>query len=91
MRRVRRIAALLGLLVVTSSCATSFADDPAVPENQYTLTLARSWSRSTACSGTSAAGLTHSWNFSTIQASWPTGESVSAYASVCGRVDWSCR
>ncbi|MGX7670146.1 hypothetical protein [Plantactinospora sp. DSM 117369] len=42
-------------------------------------------SRSTASSGTSAESV-HSWNFSTIQPSCPTGESVSAYARVCGRV-----
>ena len=30
-------------------------------------------------------------NFSTVQASCPTGESLSPYASVCGRVVWICR
>ena len=28
------------------------------------------------------------WNFSTIHAARPTGESVSATPSVCGRVAW---
>ena len=49
------------------------------------LTLVSSWSRSTASSGSSAAGFVHSLNFSTIQASWATGESLRPYASVCGR------
>jgi len=39
--------------------------------NQYTLMLVRSWSRSTPSS-------VHSSNFSAIQASCPTGESVRA-------------
>ena len=30
----------------------------------------------------------HAWNFSTIQAASPTGESVSATPSVCGLVAW---
>ncbi len=30
----------------------------------------------------------HAWNFSTIQAASPTGESVKATPSVCGRVAW---
>ena len=55
----------------------SRADDPAVPLNQYRLTLVRRRSRPTASSGSAAAGSVHSLNFSTIQASWPTGESVS--------------
>jgi hypothetical protein len=45
--------------------------------NQKMLALTSSWSRSTASSGRVAAGSVHSWNFSTIHASWPTGESVS--------------
>ena len=39
-------------------------------------------------SGSSVRGCVHSRNLSMIQASWPTGESVRPYASVCGRVDW---
>jgi hypothetical protein len=46
--------------------------------NQYRLMVVSSWSRSTASSGSSAAALVHSLNFSTIQASWPTGESLRA-------------
>jgi hypothetical protein len=46
--------------------------------NQYTLTLASSWSRSTARSGSWLAGSVHSLTFSTIQASYPAGESVRA-------------
>lgn len=34
-------------------------------------------------------GSVHSVNFSAIQASCPTGESVSAYDTVCGRVECS--
>jgi hypothetical protein len=54
------------------SCATSqyrLADEPAVPVNQYRLTLVSSRSRSTASSGRSADGSVHSLNFSTIHAS----------------------
>jgi len=54
------------------------------------LTSVRIRSRSTASSGSLAAGSVHSWNFSTIQASSPAGESVSACAMVCGRVPWIC-
>jgi predicted DNA-binding transcriptional regulator YafY len=53
--------------------------------NQYTLMLVSSWSRSTTSSGSWGVSSVHSLNFSTIQASWPAGESVRAYASVCGR------
>jgi hypothetical protein len=42
-------------------------------------------SRCTASSGTFSESV-HSANFSTIHASCPTGESVSAYDTVCGRV-----
>ena len=34
-------------------------------------------------------GSVHSWNLSTIHANWPTGESVNAYAIVCGFVPCS--
>ena len=54
------------------------------------LTSVRIRSRSTASSGSRAAGLVQSWNFSTIQASSPEGESVSACPIVCGRVPWTC-
>jgi len=54
------------------------AADPAVPVRKYTDTLVRIRSRSTASSGRLARGSVHSLNFSTIQASWPAGESVSA-------------
>jgi hypothetical protein len=53
------------------------ADDPAVLVSQYSITLVSSWSRSTASSELSRESV-HSINFSAIQASWPTGESVSA-------------
>jgi hypothetical protein len=53
--------------------------------SQYTVTFVSIWSRSTASSGRSDESV-HSLNFSTIQASWPAGESVSPYASVWGRV-----
>ena len=48
------------------------------PVNQKMLTLVSNWSRSTASSGSVAAGSVHSWNFSTIQANCPAGESLSA-------------
>ena len=45
-------------------------------------------SRPMASSGRSWSDPVHSLNFSMIQASWPTGESLRAKESVCGRVDW---
>jgi len=54
------------------------ADDRAVPVSQYSITLVSRRSRSTASSGSSAAGSVQSLNFSTIQASCPAGESVMA-------------
>jgi hypothetical protein len=48
------------------------------------LTSVRIRSRSTASSGSSAAGSVQSWNFSVIQASSPAGELVSACAIVAG-------
>ena len=54
------------------------------------LTSVRIRSRSTASSGSLAAGSVHSWNFSTIQASSPDGESTSDCPMVCGRVPWTC-
>ena len=54
------------------------AAEPAVPVNQYTLTSARISSRGIASSGSAWPELVYSLNFSTIHASWPAGESVSA-------------
>ena len=60
---------------------TSRADEAAVPVNQWTETSVRM--RSTL---TTDAGSVHSVNFSAIHASCPTGESFSAYDTVCGRL-----
>src|SRR5689334_21349060 len=65
-----------------NACRPSYvkcADDAPDRVNQYTLTIV---SRSS--TGTPAS--VQSVNFSPIQASCPTGESVSEYASVDGRV-----
>ncbi|NUP18445.1 MAG: hypothetical protein HOZ81_20640 [Streptomyces sp.] len=62
------------------------AEEAAVPVSQYSMTSVSIWSRSTASSGASTESV-QSLNFSTIQASWPTAESCSAKARVCGRVD----
>jgi hypothetical protein len=56
----------------------AWAEEVPEPVNQKTLTPVSSWSRSTASVGSSAAGSVQSWNFSTIQASWPAGESCRA-------------
>ena len=49
------------------------------------MTLVSSWSRVNAFSGSPSQSL-HARNFSTIQASSPAGESLSAAPSVCGLV-----
>ena len=49
--------------------------------------LASSWSLVNTLS-TSPPQSVQARNFSTIQAARPAGESVSAEASVCGRVPW---
>ena len=55
------------------------------------LTSVRIRSRSTASSGSLAAGSVHSWNFSTIQASSPAGESVRQDPEVLTTVAAACR
>jgi hypothetical protein len=40
------------------------------------------------CASTSPLLSLQARHFSTIHAARPTGESVSPYPSVCGRVDW---
>ncbi len=54
------------------------AEDAPAPFSQAAVTEVSSWSRSTASSGSSAAGSVHCWKLSTIQASCATGESLSA-------------
>jgi hypothetical protein len=66
----------------------SRADDVIVRVTQYTITLVSSWSRVKAFSGSPSQSL-HERNFSTIQASRPAGESLSATPSVCGFVPCS--
>ena len=55
------------------------------------MTLASIRSRSIDCSGNPLEACDHSLNFSTIQASWPTGESLRAKPRVFGRVAWIWR
>src|SRR3954453_9277833 len=55
--------------------------------NQYRLIFANRWSRLNTVS-MSPPQSDQARNFSTIQAAKPAGESVSAKASVCGRVPW---
>ena len=57
------------------------------PVNQYSDMFASRWSRVTTVSK-SPSWSVHVWNFSAIHAASPAGESVKAYASVCGRVPW---
>jgi hypothetical protein len=73
--RVRMVSAAKNAFLHPSQ--TAWAVDAPDPVNQKLLTLVSSWSRSTASPGF-LAGSVHSWNFSTIQASRPTGESLSA-------------
>src|SRR4051794_5561915 len=62
------------------------ADDAPAPGNQYAITLSSMRSRVNTFSGWPSQS-DHAWNFSTIHAHWPAGESTNPYPSVCGRVD----
>ena len=59
------------------------ADDVIVCVTQYVITFVISWSRVKTFSGSPSQSL-HARNFSTIHASSPAGESLSATPSVCG-------
>jgi hypothetical protein len=64
------------------------ADEVIVPVTQYVITLVSIWSRVNAFSGCPSQSL-HVRNFSTIHASSPAGESLSAAPSVWGFVPCS--
>src|SRR5215469_14289377 len=62
------------------------ADDAADAVTQYIITLSTSSSLVSTFSGWPSQSI-HDQNFSTIQASWPAGESTRPYPRVWGRVD----
>src|ERR1700757_2166680 len=62
------------------------ADDAPDAVAQYIITLSMSSSLVSTFSGLPSQSI-QDQNFSTIQASWPAGESTRPYPRVCGRVD----